>query len=70
MRAETNFDDVLWKIQVDHVVGDKVDQAYGHNKLLDRRRGMMELWGEYCSKPAPKPQAGAVIKLSEKRRTA
>jgi integrase len=72
MRAETQFKEVLWKIQVDHIVGDdKSDQSYGHDKLLDQRRAMMELWGEYCSKPAPEPKAtGKLLKLSDKRRTA
>jgi integrase len=70
MRAETSFDDILWHIQVDHVLGDRTSQAYGHNKLLDQRRSMMELWGEYCAKPAPEPKAGKVFKLSNKRRPA
>jgi integrase len=69
LRAETSFDDVLWKLQVDHKTGDKTDQSYGHDKLLEKRRGMMELWGEYCSKLAPEPKAGDVVKLSHKRRT-
>jgi integrase len=71
MRAKTNFKDVLWKIQVDHKLGvDASDDAYGHDKLLEQRRAVMELWGEYCSKPAPEPKAGKVFNLSDKRRTA
>jgi hypothetical protein len=30
----------------------------------------MELWGEYCSKPAPEPKAGEVFNLADKRRPA
>jgi integrase len=59
-----------WDIQVDHSLGDKTSQAYGPDKLLEQRRGMMELWGEYCSHPAPKPKTGSVVDLAEKRRTA
>jgi integrase len=71
MRAETHFNDVLWKIQVGHKVGhDKTDDAYGHDLQLDRRRAMMGLWGEYCSNPPPEPKAGTLLKLSDKRRTA
>jgi integrase len=59
-----------WEIQVDHRLGDKTSQSYGHDPLIEERRGMMELWGEYCSKPAPEPKAGTVLKLSDKRRSA
>jgi integrase len=71
MRLQTTFKDVLWKFQVDHKVGvDPSDDAYGHDKGLEQRRPVMELWGEYCSKPAPEPKAGTVFNLSDKRRTA
>jgi integrase len=71
MRGETNFNDVLWKIQVDHRTGrDASDDAYGHDMQLERRRVMMELYDEYSSKPVPEPKAGKVFKLSDKRRSA
>jgi integrase len=57
-----------WDIQVDHVMGNKVSQAYGHDPLLEQRRRMMEAWGEYCSKPEPEPQSADVVKLSDKRK--
>jgi integrase len=58
-----------WDIQVDHVSGNRVSQAYGHDPLLEERRGVMELWGEYCSKPAPpEPKANDVVVLADKRR--
>ena len=47
-RAETEYDEVLWKIQVGQLIGDKTAQAYGHDKLLARRRRMMNQWGEFC----------------------
>jgi integrase len=60
-----------WDIQVDHVLGNKTSQSYGHNPLLEERRRMMEQWGEYCSKPAPEPQTGdVVVNLADKRRPA
>jgi hypothetical protein len=71
MRAETNFPDVLWKIQVDHKLGvDAADSAYGHDLLFERRREMMGRYDDYCSKPVPEPKAGKVFKLTDKRRTA
>jgi integrase len=70
MHAKTTFKDKLWKIQVDHKVGiDESDAAYGRDKLLEQRRPFMELWGEYCSKPAPQPQTGdVVVNISDKRK--
>ena len=64
------FPDVWYEIQVDHALGNKVGQAYGHDKLLEQRRGMMEVWGEYCSKPALVPQVGTVVNIADKRRPA
>jgi integrase len=57
-----------YEIQVDHVLGNKVGQAYGHDPLIEERRGMMEAWGQYCSQPAPEPHSADVVKLSEKRK--
>jgi integrase len=62
----------LWEIQVDHVRGNKTSQAYGHDSLLEERRGPMELWGECCSRPfPPEPKANKiVVNLNTKRKTA
>ena len=69
MHAKTTFKDRLWKIQVDHKVGiDESDDAYGRDKLLEQRRPFMELWGEWCSKPAPEPKAGKIANLSDERK--
>jgi integrase len=58
-----------YEIQVDHALGNDTQQAYGSDAMLEERRGKLELWGDYCSKPAPpKPQTDAVIKLADKRR--
>jgi integrase len=55
--------------QTDHVLGGKVIQAYGHDLLLEERRGMMELWAEYCACPAPTPATAPanVTQLSKAR---
>jgi integrase/transcriptional regulator with XRE-family HTH domain len=57
-----------YEIQVDHVLGNKSKQAYGHDPMTEERRGLMELWGEYCSRTAPEPQGGHVVKLAEQRK--
>ena len=62
--------DKLWMIQADHVDGNKASQAYGHDDQLEKRTRMMEQWDEYCSRPAPEPEAGKVIELADKRRQA
>lgn len=60
--------------QLDHVVGGKVAQAYGHDQMIEERRAMMRMWGEYCAKPAPEPATGtanvAQINEARKRRRA
>jgi hypothetical protein len=71
MRAKTNFREELWLIQADHALGrNKSDRSYGHDKLVEERRVMMEEYGEFCTKPAPEPKADRVVKLSAKRRSA
>jgi integrase len=43
----------LIKRQLDHVIGGKVDQAYGHDQHIEERRAMMRAWGDYCAQPEP-----------------
>jgi integrase len=60
------YEELLWKFQADHVSGDKSDQSYGPDRLLERRRQMMEAWGEFCTRPTP--AAGAnITQLNEAR---
>jgi integrase len=72
MRTRTRFREILWKIQVDHKIGDDAaDDAYGtENPLYEERCQMMELWDGYCSKPEPELTAGKLFNLSDKRRYA
>jgi integrase len=59
-----------WRdIQADHSLGNKTSQSYGSNKLIEERRGMMEQFGKYCSKPAPEPTVD-VINFADKKRSA
>jgi len=64
------FPDDYWAITVDHLIGDSTSQSYGHDRLIEERRDMMEKWAEYCSRPAPEPQTNKelVINLAERRR--
>jgi hypothetical protein len=58
-----------WDIQVDHR-GDTLKKSYGKDDMLEQRLGPMELYGEYCSKPAPTPKPSEVLKFLKKRRSA
>jgi integrase len=62
----------LIDLQLDHVLGNKVGQAYGHDKLIEERRAMMRQWGDYCSRPAPVPATGTdnVLSLAKRRKKA
>jgi len=42
-----------------HAVRDKVEAAYQRSDLLERRRGLMEAWGAFCTKPG----GGKVVHL-------
>jgi integrase len=57
-----------WEIQVDHKLGkDESDAAYGHDPLLEQRRGMMEAWGRFCDRTTP--AAGTnVAQINEARK--
>jgi integrase len=69
--ARPNYND-LWKLQVDHTLAeDESDGAYGHDRLLEQRRKMMEAWGEFCTRPTPATGTNvAQINEARKRRRA
>jgi integrase len=65
-----DFPSHLIDLQLDHVLGNKVGQAYGHDKLIEERRAMMRQWGDYCSRPAARRATGTdnVLSLSRRRK--
>jgi integrase len=44
----TEFSDVVIDMALAHKVGDKVQAAYRRGDLFEKRRKLMEAWGEYC----------------------
>jgi integrase len=70
----SHFEDVCWKIQVDHKTGNnESDDAYGPDLLMEKRRPMMTEYDKFISNPPPpKAKAGNVadINSARKRRTA
>jgi len=45
---QTEFSDEISEIALAHKVGSTVRRAYRRGKGLERRRGLMECWSEYC----------------------
>ncbi|MGQ0741909.1 MAG: tyrosine-type recombinase/integrase [Alphaproteobacteria bacterium] len=48
----TNFPNEVCEAALAHVVGDKVEAAYRRSDLFEKRRGLMDAWGEFCTRPA------------------
>jgi integrase len=49
---QTNFAPEIAEQALAHTVGTAVERAYKRTDLFDRRRKLMEIWAEYCSRPA------------------
>jgi integrase len=45
---ETQFQREVAEAALAHVVGDKAEQAYRRGDALEKRRALMEAWGNYC----------------------
>jgi integrase len=61
----TNFDRTIIEACLSHVISDDLERAYRRGDFLDKRRHLMNAWGEYCSKP-PAQAAPAVVALRAK----
>lgn len=46
---ETNFDRMLAEAALSHLVGDETERAYKRGEVVNRRRALMDAWGEYCA---------------------
>jgi integrase len=53
----TNFPNEVCEAALAHVVRNKAEAAYRRGDLLDKRRELMNAWGDYCTAPA----AGKVV---------
>lgn len=58
---ETDFDGDIAEMALAHALGNKVEAAYRRGNLLEKRRGLMNAWGTYCTsdsgdQKAPEPQ--------------
>jgi integrase len=61
----TNFPREIAEAALAHVVGDKVEAAYRRSDLFDKRRKLMQAWGDYCA--VPSHPRGEVVPLHGER---
>jgi integrase len=54
----TNFAREIAEQSLAHAVGDATERAYKRTDMFDQRRRLMEMWAEFCSRPAG---AGATV---------
>jgi integrase len=47
---QTSFTDELVKAALGQTVGSKVDAAYQRGDLFEKRKRLMDAWGEYCAR--------------------
>lgn len=47
----TDFDGDIAEMALAHAIENKVEAAYRRGNLLEKRRLLMEAWGQYCEKP-------------------
>ena len=48
----TSFENIVVEQALAHSIGNAVEAAYRRGDLLERRRELMEAWGEYVTRPA------------------
>lgn len=46
--AETGKDEALAEASLAHARGDQTERSYARSDLLDRRRGLMDQWAQFC----------------------
>ena len=51
----TSFPREVAEAALAHAIGNKVEAAYQCGDLFDKRRGLMEEWGQYCSVRSNRP---------------
>ena len=51
---ETTFDGTVAEAALAHAIENKVEAAYRRGNLLEKRRKVMDVWGDYCDNVAPK----------------
>jgi integrase len=60
----TNYPNHVVEMALAHAIDDKVEAAYRRGDLFEKRRRLMDAWGEYCSMV---PTSGEVVHLRQVR---
>ena len=45
---ETSFPGEVAEAALAHAIPNKVEAAYRHTDFLEKRKNLMEVWGQYC----------------------
>lgn len=64
VEEQTNYDSRLAEAALAHVLENKTEAAYQRSDLLDRRREMMQEWGEYVTTSRADQQPNYTYKLN------
>jgi integrase len=56
-RDRTRFENYVSEAALAHASGDKIEAAYARSDVLEKRRRLMDAWGEYCAAPEQKADA-------------
>lgn len=49
--AQTEFAPFVAELALAHVNKDKVEAAYQRDRVIEKRRALLQAWGEYCAQP-------------------
>jgi integrase len=60
----TNFPREVAEMALAHAIPNAVEAAYRRGDLFEKRRRLMDAWGEYCGRPN---RAGAVVPIAGRR---
>ena len=61
----TAYANEISEMALAHKIPDKVERAYRRGDLIDKRRRLMDDWGDFCASPAA--PAGIVIPIGQQR---
>jgi hypothetical protein len=48
--AQTDFAPFVTELALAHVNKDKVEAAYQRDRVLEKRRALLQAWGNYCAR--------------------
>ena len=61
-QERTDFPREVAEMALAHLVGNDVERSYAHSTLLEKRKQLMDQWGDFCVVP----KDGNVLKLHKR----